>query len=64
MCLNSKYKYRTLHGGCYLIIKKKQKKQKKKKKYSLKDLLSTHFFYKQPFHKQRQTEIGKKPSQC
>ena len=34
MCFNNKYKYRTLHGGCYEIIKK-QNKQKTKSKNSL-----------------------------
>ena len=32
MCFDNRYKYRTLHGGCYEIIKKiKQAKNKKQK---------------------------------
>ena len=34
MCFDNKYKYRTLHGRCYYIIK-----QKAKNKHYLKDCI-------------------------
>ena len=32
MCFNNKYKYKTLHGGCYEIIKKNKTGKKQKPK--------------------------------
>ena len=42
MCFNNKYKNRTIHGGCYQIIKK-LKQTDMENKHSLKDCIEQFF---------------------
>ena len=41
MCFSNKYKYRTIHGGCYWTMTKNKTSRKGKNKHFLKILLSS-----------------------